>query len=62
MRSETSDVPAEAVVDPAAVVVLPGDSWTVIAGREGVDVAALVDANGGQAARPLIVGEVLARP
>lgn len=44
------------------ITVRRGDSWASVAERTGVDVAALVAANGGHAAEPLIVGQQLARP
>jgi LysM repeat protein len=52
----------EASTDAATITVQPGDSWAVIADRIGVDVQALVNANGSVAAQPLIVGDLLVRP
>ncbi len=49
-------------IDETSIVVQDGDTWAVVADRAGVDVGALVAANGGQAGQPLIVGEALVRP
>lgn len=64
MAARKPPTTAETNTEPeaATVVVEPGDTWAVLADREGVDVAALVSANGGQAGQPLIVGEALVRP